>query len=138
MSWSFVASVAIALLSSKTFALPDNHTDSLTNAAIDNGTFSNPSVKVRPRFRYWVPDASVDHTVLANDVKAALEAGAGGVEVLGYYLYGGTPQGTGNFAPDDWSIYGWGTDAWVECFEVLADTHKQAGGIMGESKKSLV
>lgn len=93
-------------------ALPTNHTDSLVNAAIDAGTFQNPSVNVRPRFRYWVPDASVDHATLAEDVKAAGNVGAGGVEVLGYYLYGGTPQGTGTFAPDNWAVYGWGTPAW--------------------------
>ena len=72
-----------------TLALPYNHTDSLVNAAIDNGTFKDPSVYVRPRFRYWVPDASVDHDVLAADITGAKAAGAGGVEVLGYYLYGG-------------------------------------------------
>lgn len=65
------------------WALPYNHTDSLVNAAIDNGTFQNPAVFVRPRFRYWVPDASVDLTTLANDVAGARQAGAGGVEVLG-------------------------------------------------------
>src|ERR1700753_2302074 len=70
-------------------ALPYDHSDSLVNAAIDNGTFKDPSVYVRPRFRYWVPDASVDHDVLAADIAGAKAAGAGGVEVLGYYLYGG-------------------------------------------------
>lgn len=29
-------------------------------ADIDYGTFENPSARVRPRFRYWLPDASVD------------------------------------------------------------------------------
>lgn len=77
------------LLTPTTLALPYNHTDSLVNAAIDNGTFKDPSVYVRPRFRYWVPDASVDHDVLAADIAGAKAAGAGGVEVLGYYLYGG-------------------------------------------------
>jgi hypothetical protein len=70
-------------------ALPYNHTDSLVNAAIDNGTFKDPSVFVRPRYRYWVPDASVDAAVLHDDIAGAKTSGAGGVEVLGYYLYGG-------------------------------------------------
>lgn len=93
-------------------ALPNNHTDASVNAAIDAGTFRNPSANVRPRFRYWVPDASVDDAVLAADVKGAGDVGAGGVEVLGYYLYGGTAQGEGNYTPTDWSVYGWGTPAW--------------------------
>lgn len=126
------ALLAATSLLATTFALPKNHTDSLVNAAIDNGTFADPSVFVRPRFRYWLPDASVDQSVLANDVKIAKVAGAGGVEVLGYYLYGGTPQGTGDFAPDDWAVYGWGTEKWNECFQTLAQAHKEIGGIMGE------
>ncbi|KAF2096025.1 hypothetical protein NA57DRAFT_67641 [Rhizodiscina lignyota] len=104
--------------------LPENHTDALVNAAIDAGTFQNPSAKIRPRYRYWVPDASVSHASLAEDVKEAGEVGAGGVEVLGYYLYGGT------FAPDDWSIYGWGTPAWQQAFNALAQAHVDNGLIM--------
>ena len=85
-----LSTLATVLLGCRTtLALPENHTDSLVNAAILNGTFQDPSVYVRPRFRYWVPDASVDHAVLASDVAEAKKAGAGGVEVLGYYLYGG-------------------------------------------------
>ena len=79
------------------------------DAAIDAGTFQNPSVNVRPRFRYWIPDASVDPEQAVQDVVGAKAAGAGGVEVLGYYLYDSAP---GNFAPSNWEIYGWGTPAW--------------------------
>jgi hypothetical protein len=105
--------------------------DFLVNAAIDNGTFANPSVNVRPRFRYWVPDASVDHAVLKSDFAKAMKVGAGGVEVLGYYLYGGTPQGTGDFAPGDWSFYGWGTEKWNQAFQALAEARRDEGGMMG-------
>lgn len=84
MAVSFLSIVFIIFLSAlNVSALPYNHTDSLVNAAIDNGTFQNPAVFVRPRFRYWVPDASVDLPTLANDVAGARQAGAGGVEVLG-------------------------------------------------------
>ena len=70
-------------------SLPDNHTDDLVNAAIDAGTFQDPSVKVRPRFRYWPPDASINLTRMVEDIKGLGEIDAGGVELLGYYLYGG-------------------------------------------------
>lgn len=81
------------------------------NSNVDYGTFQNPSKYVRPRFRYWVPDASVDHSALASDIAAVKAAGGGGVEVLGYYLYGGD-GGQGNYTPSDWATYGWGTPAW--------------------------
>ncbi len=89
--------------------LPENRTDDQVNAAIQAGTFENPSVNVRPRFRYWIPDASADLTTVAQDIASAKDAGAGGIEVLGYYDYGASP---GNFVPVDWSTYGWGTPAW--------------------------
>jgi hypothetical protein len=130
---SFLVSALLSLLiSSSTLALPDNHTDSLVNAAIDNGTFHNPSVNVRPRFRYWIPDASVDHAALASDVKEAKRVGGGGIEVLGYYLYGATPQGEGDYAPDDWTVYGWGLKAWNRVFETVAKACQRVGVLMGE------
>ncbi|KAH7245011.1 hypothetical protein BKA59DRAFT_526423 [Fusarium tricinctum] len=95
-----------------------------------SGTFQNPSVHVRPRFRYWTPDASADPDYLRSDVSTAGAIGAGGFELLGYYLYGGTPEGTGNFSPVDWSIYGWGTPAWREQLNVVAQAHRDNGLIM--------
>ncbi|KAL9068938.1 MAG: hypothetical protein Q9157_006341 [Trypethelium eluteriae] len=62
-----------------------------------------------------------------QDVAAAKAAGAGGVEVLGYYLYNSAP---GNFAPTNWEVYGWGTPAWKQVFDVVAQAHKDNGMIM--------
>ncbi|KAJ6186560.1 hypothetical protein N7519_007861 [Penicillium mononematosum] len=47
-----------------------------------DGTFANPSAQVRPFFRYWLPDGSVDPTVVASDIRSAAEVGAGGIEFL--------------------------------------------------------
>ncbi|KAJ5605313.1 secreted protein [Penicillium lagena] len=99
--------------------LPVNHTDDQDNAAIKAGTFQNPSANVRPRFRYWVPDASVDLSYVADDIEGAAAAGAGGIELLGYYLYGANP---GTFVPVDWSTYGWGTPAWKKLFDAVIQT----------------
>lgn len=93
-------------------ALPRNRTDDQVEAEIDAGTFQNPSTNVRPRFRYWIPDASVDLDTVVEDVKEIARIGASGFELLGFYLYGGPPAGFGTFAPVDWSVYGWGTAAW--------------------------
>jgi hypothetical protein len=76
------------------------------------GTFRNPSVHVRPKFRYWVPDASANHSAIDSDVQAAGVAGAGGLECLGFYLYGGPPQYDYTTAPVSWATYGFGTEAW--------------------------
>jgi hypothetical protein len=104
----FVASLPV------TTGLQPRSTDSSVNSPIDSGTFQTPSVHVRPKFRYWIPDASVDTTIVAKDVRAAGIVGAAGVECLGYYLYGGPPSngGRGSAAPVSWATYGFGTDAW--------------------------
>ncbi|KAK5742028.1 hypothetical protein LTR17_003536 [Elasticomyces elasticus] len=84
--------------------------------------FANPGPRTRPKFRYWIPDASVDTAVVARDVKAAGDVGMGGMELLGYYLYGGPPSngaGRGLAAPVDWATYGFGTEAWNMVFQAF-------------------
>lgn len=68
------------------------NTDDQTGATLDYGTFDNPSSLVRPRFRYWIPDASVNLSVMAEDFARAKDIGMGGMELLGYYLYGNYPN----------------------------------------------
>ena len=90
------------------------------NAPIDYGTFSDPSTNVRPRFRYWLPDASGNLSIIQSDVAGAASVGAGGLEFLGYFMYGGTNAfGQGGAAQSDWSVYGWGTPAWSKLLGLL-------------------
>lgn len=84
----------------------DDHVDR------DPGSFENPSQHVRPRFRYWIPDASVELSEIANDLELVKRAGAGGMELLGFYYYGATQSTSLLTVPSDWTKYGWGTDAW--------------------------
>lgn len=87
----------------------------VNNPGIDYGTFQDPSSNVRARFRYWVNDASMNLSRVAEDVRSIGKAGAGGVELVGYYLYGdGGGYEGGNDAPlqSDWTVYGWGEAAW--------------------------
>lgn len=89
---------------------------------IDYGTFQDPSSNVRPRFRYWVNDASLNLSVVAEDVKAMGESGAGGLELLGYYLYGDTLNyGAQMQCPlqSDWTIFGFGSPAWSKFINAM-------------------
>ena len=88
-------------------------TNDQVNANINYGSFGNPSAAVRPRFRYWLPDASVNLTQVAADIKDVGKVGAGGVELLGYYNYGDTELFVSTISTD-WTKYGWGTPAWRE------------------------
>ncbi|VUC23925.1 unnamed protein product [Clonostachys rosea] len=141
MKLSKVTKVFLGILLQQTaisavVALPKNLTDDQVQADIDAGTFEKPSVNVRPRFRYWVPDAAVEPEWIIDDVKEIARIGASGFELLGYYLYGGPPLGWGDFAPVDWSVYGWGTDAWRRAqfvdklFKTFAQATKDNGLIM--------
>ncbi|KAL4883580.1 hypothetical protein BJY04DRAFT_226598 [Aspergillus karnatakaensis] len=91
------------------------------------GTFANPASNVRPRFRYWLPDASVDSQVVANDIAAAASIGAGGVEFLPFFEYGGTFGGP---PANNWSTYNFGTPAFVNLFQTALEAHAEHGLVM--------
>ncbi|RMY75379.1 hypothetical protein D0862_13944 [Hortaea werneckii] len=101
-------------------------------ADIDYGTFQTPSAYVRPRFRYWIPDASVPLEEVAADFAKVKAIGMGGMELLGYYLYGNFPTGVaeGGPTPVDWTEYGWGTDAWKALQDTALRATKENGLIM--------
>jgi hypothetical protein len=94
----------------------------------NDGTFKTPSASTRVRFRYWLPDASVDPQVVASDIQAAGSLGAGGVEFLPFYNYGGEqgpmPEGA------DWARYGFGTPAYKEIFKRALQAHAESGLVM--------
>ena len=108
------------------------NTDDQVGANIDYGSFDNPSAHVRPRFRYWIPDASVDLSVVADDFAKAKGVGMGGLELLGYYLYGNYPSiiAEGGPVPVDWTTYGWGTAAWKDLMSAALRATKENGMIL--------
>lgn len=108
------------------------NTNNQVAASIDYGSFSNPSAQVRPRFRYWIPDASVNLDVVADDFAKVKNVGMGGLELLGYYLYGNYPSivAEGGPVPVDWTKYGWGTEAWKDLTDVALKATKENGLIM--------
>lgn len=91
----------------------------------DHGSFENPSSQVRPRFRYWLPDASVDADTVAENIRSAGAIGAGGVEFLPFYNYGSSSPSN-----DDWLTYGFGTPAFNNIFRAALTAHQEGGLIM--------
>ncbi|KAJ5357882.1 hypothetical protein N7541_005040 [Penicillium brevicompactum] len=94
-------------------------------SAIDYGTFQDPANNARLKFRYWLPDASVDIATVQRDIRAAGALGAGGVEFVPLYNYGASlaapPKGA------DWATYGFGTPAFNEVFKASLKAAKDAG-----------
>lgn len=88
----------------------------------NQGSFSNPAAHQRPRFRYWVPDASVSTDIVASDIRGAGSIGAGGVELLGFYNYGGSFGPPPNGSGIDWTVTGWGLPAWKNLQDVAIRT----------------
>jgi hypothetical protein len=105
--------LALALQFQLAFAIGTNDQ---VNSNINYGTFANPSAYVRPRLRYWAPDASANLTQVAEDIRQAGRVGAGGVKLLGYYLYGNQQlfPGVYDLAESDWTVYHFGSPAWSE------------------------
>ncbi|KAI0475378.1 hypothetical protein GGR56DRAFT_510973 [Xylariaceae sp. FL0804] len=78
--------------------------------------FAVPPNLFRPRFRYWLPDASVPASVVSRDFQSIADVAGGGADFLGFYNYGLGPALT------DWSVYGFGTDAWKQLFTAALET----------------
>lgn len=99
-----------------------------TNVSVGSGTFSNPPASARPRFRYWLPDASVDVASVVSDITAAGSIGAGGVEFVPFFEYGGElgsmPAGA------DWATYNFGTVPFRNIFAAALTAHEQQGLVM--------
>lgn len=125
-------SYLLALAAVTTTGLAFNTDDQVLNANLDYGTFANPSAHVRPKFRYWIPDASVNLSEVVADFVGAKDVGMGGLELLGYYLYGDYPRyiAEGGPTPTDCTIYGWGTPAWKELQDTCLQAAKEQGLVM--------
>lgn len=93
--------------------------------ATDHGTFLDPANTARMKFRYWLPDASVDIATVQSDIGAAGAIGAGAVEFLPLYNYGGSLAGPPVGA--DWAKYGFGTPVFNEIFKASLKAAKNAG-----------
>lgn len=118
-TWALATATAtVTLFAVSAFALG---TDSQVEPDLDYGSFEDPSAVIRPRFRYWLPDASVELDQVRADLADAARIGAGGVELLGYYDYGQVELSP-DPVPTDWTVYGWGTPAWRQ----VQDTALQA------------
>ncbi|KAJ0417245.1 hypothetical protein BJY00DRAFT_325726 [Aspergillus carlsbadensis] len=90
-------------------------------------TFADPPADVRPRFRYWLPDASVDNDVVARDIRYTSDIGAGGVELVPFFEYGGSLNPN---PPVDWSTYNFGTAPFVNLFKTALEAHAEHGLVM--------
>ena len=109
-------------------SLNDSSINRFMVSAFNTESFKNPNAAVRPRFRYWLPDASVDADVVAAGIAAAGAVGAGGIEFVPFYEYGGAlgsmPAGA------NWSTFNFGTDPFRRLFLEALATHEQHGLVM--------
>ncbi|MEU5715772.1 glycosyl hydrolase [Streptomyces sp. NPDC020403] len=71
--------------------------------------FASPAAPVRPKFRWWWPDALVDADEIEREIDQIAAAGFGGVEIAAV---------THSLSrPIDPVRYGWGTRAWTDAVE---------------------
>ncbi len=86
------------------------------------GSFESPGTTVRPRFRYWLPDATVDLEYLSRDLKDVSALGAGGVQLQPIVMSGSTmsPMPAGA----DWGDGNMGTPKFHEAFRVALEAHR--------------
>lgn len=127
-----ILSSIVTLLTIFPIAAHSLNTNDQVEANLNYDSFKHPSSIVRPRFRYWIPDASVNLDVVRDDFAKAQKVGMGGLELLGYYLYGNYPNviAEGGPVPVDWTRYGWGTEAWKNLQDAALSAAKNLGMLM--------
>ncbi|TID14360.1 hypothetical protein E6O75_ATG09439 [Venturia nashicola] len=87
-----------------------------------DGSFASPGLSVKPKFRYWLPDASVDPDLITDDIRQLGERGVGGTELLNYFRFPAT-----GVTPSNWTIYGYGEPGYKDIVKVILKAHKAAG-----------
>ncbi|KAL1895595.1 hypothetical protein Sste5346_005064 [Sporothrix stenoceras] len=95
-------------------------------------SFGRPPHAFRPKFRYWLPDASVTPEALDADIASLAEVGAGGLELLPFYNYGQPPVST------DWSVYGFGTPTFAALFKAALNSTAVHGKAQTKGEKGMV
>ncbi|KAL6922539.1 hypothetical protein FSST1_006565 [Fusarium sambucinum] len=84
--------------------------------------FEAPATKYRPHFRYWLPDADVDHDILKRDIEDLKKLGAGGLEFVPFYNYG-----FGGMNDSKLETYAFGKPAFKEVLQIALETSKVNG-----------
>ncbi|KAJ0154928.1 hypothetical protein HZ326_2761 [Fusarium oxysporum f. sp. albedinis] len=84
--------------------------------------FEAPSAEYRPKFRYWLPDADVDHDVLQTDIQDLQKLGAGGLEFLPFYNYG-----FGGVNDSKMETYAFGKPAFKDVLQIALEATKANG-----------
>ncbi|CAH0057191.1 unnamed protein product [Clonostachys solani] len=87
--------------------------------------FDSPSKEYRAKFRYWFHDASLDHEILAEDIRALQQIGAGGLEIVPFYNYG-----FGGPGQERWDEFGFGTPAFKDVLVTALETCKEYNLVM--------
>jgi len=89
--------------------------------------FLSPPATSRPLFRFWVPDAGVDSNIVAKDVQNAGAVGAGGVEFITFFNYGGEMGSEPRQAGADWGRDMFGTKKFQNMFRSALKAHGERG-----------
>ncbi|KAM3084282.1 hypothetical protein ACMFMF_001639 [Clarireedia jacksonii] len=109
------------ILSLQWISLVSASTEDKLGAQLAYGSFKNPGAVVRLRFRYWLPDAGVNDSIVQENIQSAGAIGAGGVESTILFVWRRDPV--------CWSWTGLGhvwiwTDAFRKVFIASLQAHK--------------
>ena len=99
-----------------------------TSPGLSVATFADPPTGVRPMYRWWMPLAFTDDTVLREELRDIAAAGGGGVEVSPFVV-----PGAGNRSNSFLQQYGWGTPLWAHKIEVITEEAADLGLVVDQN-----
>ncbi|PPF41912.1 hypothetical protein C5B85_18060 [Pseudoclavibacter sp. AY1F1] len=128
---AIATAASLSVLLSPLLATPATADPTSPTAAvpvIDTATFADPPASVRPMFRWWMPLAYTEDSVLREQLDQIAASGAGGVEVAPFIV-----AGEGNQSNAFLAEYGWGTPAWAHKMEVITEKAAELGLIVDQN-----
>lgn len=90
--------------------------------ALDEATFLDPPLSVRPMYRWWLPLAAVDDAELRREIDEMADAGAGGIEIDAMPAPGDLGKSRAFL-----DRYGFGTAHWSHVLETIYAAGKRRG-----------
>ncbi|XVQ08432.1 glycosyl hydrolase [Spirillospora sp. CA-255316] len=88
---------------------------------LPEGRFARPAAAVRPKFRWWWPDAHVTPAEIRREIDQIADAGFGGAEIVAVH------HSIRDKSVLDPVHHGWGTPAWNAGVEAALDQARRRG-----------
>ncbi|MDW5593092.1 glycosyl hydrolase [Conexibacter stalactiti] len=115
-----------------THAAPAFDVKLVDTPTLDQASFANPPMAVRPKYRWWMPRGATDPAELSAEIRAMKAAGAGGAEISPFAV-----PGLANTTGQGLQQNGWMSDAWMQRLTQMYETAAEEDFLLDDTMSGL-